>query len=223
MGNLMFGCVSRPRPEPEAKSEQQSAKPAPRSTSLSDADRRALLKLARSALTRAVKEGKLDTKPGAVPSTLSEMKGCFVTLTIQGQLRGCIGNIFPDMPLAQAVIHNAHSAALEDSRFSPVAADELAAIEIEVSVLSVPAPLQFSAPEDLLRKLRPHIDGVVLNFGMRRATFLPQVWDQLPDAQDFLDHLSVKAGLNRGAWREPGASVMTYQVEAFKESEFTRG
>ena len=217
------GCMSRSRPEPERTSEPPKSSPVPSRTSLNDDDRRMLLKMARSELLRAVKDASLETAPLGLPSSMTEKKGSFVTLTIKGQLRGCIGNIFPDMPLAQAVIHNARSAALEDSRFSPVTADELSAIEIEVSVLSVPQPLKFSTADDLLLKLRPHKDGVVLNFGLRRSTFLPQVWDQLPDPNDFLGHLSVKAGMAHDAWREPGVSVMTYQVEAFKESEFTHG
>ncbi len=145
-------------------------------------------------------------------------KGSFVTLTISGQLRGCIGNIFPERPLAEAVIHNARSAALEDSRFSPVTPSELSSIQIEVSVLSVPEPLEFSSPEDLLNKLHPERDGVVLSVGLRRATFLPQVWEQLPDASDFLSHLATKAGLAADAWRRPSLKIMIYHVEAFKES-----
>lgn len=238
--------MSRSRPEPEATSEPAQSSPAPSRTSLTgkdrrtpsepaqsspapsrtsltDEDRRTLLKLARSTLIRATKDGSLESAPASLPASMTEKKGSFVTLTIKGELRGCIGNIFPDMPLVQAVIHNARSAALEDSRFSPVTAEEVSTIEIEVSVLSIPQPLRFSTPEDLLHKLRPHKDGVVLNFGLRRSTFLPQVWDQLPDPSDFLDHLSAKAGMARNAWREPGTSVMTYQVEAFKESEFSRG
>ncbi len=246
LGWLAWACVSRSRPEPEATSDQAASSarraaevassPAASSPSVASGgpaaaseaqhqgaltvdERRTLLKLARSSLTHAVKNGTLDPTPVGLPSALTEKKGSFVTLTIKGELRGCIGNIFPDMPLAQAVIHNAKSAALEDTRFSPVTSDELSAIEVEVSVLSVPQPLKFSSPDDLMRRLRPHVDGVVLNFGLRRSTFLPQVWDQLPDPQDFLDHLSAKAGLARDAWRELGPRVMTYQVEAFKESE----
>jgi AmmeMemoRadiSam system protein A len=146
-----------------------------------------------------------------------------VTLTVGGELRGCIGNIFPERPLAEDVIQNARNAALHDPRFSPVTADELGKIEVEVSVLSVPAKLQFSSPEDLLQKLRPQQDGVVLTVRGRRATFLPQVWEQLPDANDFLRHLSSKAGLSADAWRQPGTEIMIYHVDAFKESELGRG
>jgi AmmeMemoRadiSam system protein A len=157
--------------------------------------------------------------PADLPAYLLENKGCFVTLTKIGQLRGCIGNILPEKPLAAAVISNARLAALNDSRFSPVTPQELNKIEVEVSVLTVPEPLRFTSPDDLLQRLRPRVDGVVLQIGTRRSTFLPQVWEQLPDANDFLNHLSEKAGLTPLAWREPGAQVAIYHVEAFKESE----
>jgi len=101
-----------------------------------------------------------------------------------------------------------------------VAPYELGDIEIEVSVLTVPKPLPFDSPDDLLRKLRPHRDGVVLRIGPAMATFLPQVWEQLPDKEEFLAHLSRKAGCPANAWRGPGVSVLTYEVQAFHESEF---
>ncbi len=108
---------------------------------------------------------------------------------------------------------------MEDPRFPPVASDELKDIEIEVSVLTIPRRLDFKSPQDLLEKLRPGTDGVVLIIGRRQSTFLPQVWEQLPNKEDFLNHLSQKAGLGASAWRGDGVSVLTYQVEAFKESE----
>jgi AmmeMemoRadiSam system protein A len=197
-----------------------STQSAPQPAAHSNQDRRTLVKLARTALVRAVRDGKLAEVPAGLPAHLLEKKGCFVTLTESGQLRGCIGNIFPELPLAQAVVQNARSAALNDNRFSPVTPEELDQIAIEVSILSVPAPLKFTSPEDLLQKLKPHQDGVVLNIGQRRATFLPQVWEQLPDATEFLNHLAVKAGLTAAAWRGPETQVMTYRVEAFQESEF---
>lgn len=225
---LLCACVKKARTDTETRTDSETrgeaAKPVAMhsttaSASYSVSDKHTLLSLARKSLQRAVTDGKLIEVPTDIAPYLKVEKGCFVTLTIKGQLRGCIGNISPDMPLAEAIIRNARSAALYDSRFSPVTADELAAIEVEVSVLTAPTPLEFSSPDDLLKKLRPNVDGVVLKVGMSRSTFLPQVWEQLPDPNDFLNHLSAKAGQPAMAWRQPGTQVMIYQVEAFKESE----
>ncbi len=103
--------------------------------------------------------------------------------------------------------------------FRPSDAEELKDIQIEISVLTIPRRLDFKSPEDLVQKLRPGKDGVVLRMGMRQATFLPQVWEQIPDKTDFLNHLAQKAGLSASAWRDEGTSVLIYQVEAFKESK----
>lgn len=224
------GCLSRTHHESEANTEAsaEAARPSAGSShyatpathaKLSGDERRQLLTLARFSLNAAVKDGTLLSIPAGLTGALVERKGSFVTLTVKGDLRGCIGNIFPDKPLAEAVVQNAYSAALNDSRFSPVVASELPTIEVEVSVLTVPTALDYFTPDDLLHKLRPHVDGVVLHVGMRRATFLPQVWEQLPDPTDFLDHLSMKAGSARGAWKSEGTRVQIYQVEAFKESD----
>jgi len=149
-----------------------------------------------------------------------EPKGCFVTLKKNGQLRGCIGHILPQEPLYRAVMDNARSAATRDTRFPrPVQPEELEEIEIEVSVLTVPQRLEFDTPDDLLNKLRPRVDGVVLRIGRRQSTYLPQVWEDLPEKETFLGHLSAKAGLPPGAWQTPETAVWTYQAEAFKESE----
>jgi AmmeMemoRadiSam system protein A len=181
-------------------------------------ERQRLLALARSSLTEVVTKGRL---PAAATNGYSakfiQPKGCFVTLTKHGELRGCIGHILPQEALYRAVMDNAHSAALRDPRFPPVQPDELDKIEVEVSVLTEPQPLAFSSPEDLLAKLRPHKDGVVLKIGGSGATFLPQVWEQLPDKTEFLEHLARKAGCPASAWRNPGTLVYTYQVEAFSE------
>ena len=183
-------------------------------------DRRFLLNLARTTIQGVVTTGRLpEIDPTSLPSDLTEPKGCFVTLTKGGQLRGCIGHIFPREPLYRAVMDNARSSAILDSRFPPVQPEELDEIEIEVSVLTVPQDLRFESPADLLRKLRPNLDGVVLKVGQRQATFLPQVWEQLPDKEEFLARLTMKAGLRPSAWRESGTAILTYQVEAFKESE----
>lgn len=186
----------------------------------SAAERQQLLTLARTGLTAAVQGQSLAVLDAAQwPAKFREPTGCFVTLTKRGQLRGCIGHILPHQPLYQAILSNARSAALDDNRFPPVTTSELPEIEIEVSVLTVPQPLPFKTPDELLAKLRPHKDGIVLQVSGRNSTFLPQVWAQLPDKVEFLNHLAQKAGGPADAWRQPGTQVSTYQVEAFHEPE----
>ena len=187
--------------------------------SYTDQERRELLTLARRALTQVVTQGTLPPVPAEFGAHLREVRGCFVTLEVAGQLRGCIGHIFPREPLAQAVIDNARNAALRDTRFSPVTPAELDSIEIEVSVLTKPQPLAFAGPDDLLQRLRPQVDGVVLEIHGHRSTFLPQVWEKLPDPVVFLRHLASKGGSMPDAWRGPSVKVETYQAEAFTEAE----
>lgn len=116
-------------------------------------------------------------------------------------------------------MRTAAQTALQDPRFFPVQPAELEYINIEISVLSPPQPLEISAPNELPTLIRPSIDGVTLSRGDRRATFLPQVWERLPDPVDFLDHLCMKMGLQPGAWRQPGWKVEVYQVESFEENK----
>jgi AmmeMemoRadiSam system protein A len=183
-------------------------------------ERKQLTGLARQTLTEVVTTGKFpkvdETK---FPKKFLDNSGCFVTLTKGGQLRGCIGHIIAQEPLYKAIMDNAKSAALDDHRFPPVSAAELKEIAIEVSVLTAPEPLAFNSPEDLLAKLQPHKDGVVLQVQGRGATYLPQVWAMLPDKVMFLNTLAEKAGCAADAWRQPGARVFIYHVEAFHESE----
>jgi len=183
-------------------------------------ERKQLTSLARQTLTQVVTTGKfpaVDEKQ--FPKKFLENSGCFVTLTKHGQLRGCIGHIIAQEPLYKAVMDNAKSAALNDGRFPQVTAAELKEIEIEVSVLTAPAPLAFRSPEDLLAKLQPHRDGVVLQIQGRGSTYLPQVWAQIPDKVMFLSTLAQKAGCSADAWRQPGTQVFIYHVEAFHEKE----
>ncbi len=185
-------------------------------------DRKFLLDLARRTL--ACVATNHDSSGPAVNARdlsprLSETKGCFVTLTENGELRGCIGHILPQEALYLAVEDNARNAATRDPRFQPVRPDEVKKIKIEISVLTEPQPLSFNSPEDLLNKLEPGEDGVVLRIGPYGATFLPQVWEQLPDKAQFLDHLAQKAGCAPEDWRGRNVSVSIYHVEAFEESE----
>jgi AmmeMemoRadiSam system protein A len=191
---------------------------APAPENLSAAERKFLLELARKTLTRVTAGGSLpEVAAKDVPPKLTEKKACFVTLTKSGALRGCIGHLMAMEPLHEAVAENARNAALRDPRFPPVGSDELDQIKIEISVLTDPQPLPFSSPEDLLSKLHPNEDGVLLHIGPRTATFLPQVWAQIPDKVAFLDHLSQKAGCEPSAWRGKDVTVSLYHVECFEE------
>lgn len=178
-----------------------------------------LVRLARRAVEEVVHLGQLPLVAAeSLAPALREERGCFVTLTRHGALRGCIGNVLARGPLFQRVRENARAAAQRDSRFDPVRADELPEIEVEVSVLTAPRPLGFTSPEDLLRRLRPGRDGVVLHVGGRTATFLPQVWEKFCRANEFLDQLSAKAGGAPDAWRQPGTFVTTYEAQVLSEA-----
>jgi AmmeMemoRadiSam system protein A len=142
-----------------------------------------------------------------------------VTLSQKGALRGCIGSLASTEPLAENVRHNAINAAFQDPRFPPLDSEELDQIAIEVSVLSPPAAVAYDDADDLLSRLRPGIDGVILRKGAASATFLPQVWKQLPRCQDFLSHLCLKAGLPARAWHDDNLQVETYQVQSFEEGQ----
>jgi hypothetical protein len=191
---------------------------APTPENLAAAERKFLLELARKTLTSVTTNGNLpEVAAKDVPPKLLEKQACFVTLTKNGALRGCIGHLMAMEPLHQAVAENARNAAMREPRFPPVTADELGEIRIEISVLTEPQPLAFSSPEDLLGKLRPNEDGVLLHIGPRTATFLPQVWAQLPDKVEFLNHLSQKAGCESSAWRGKDVAVSIYHVECFEE------
>lgn len=181
---------------------------------ISEKDRKFLLELARKAIENH--PSMVDVREDALTPVMKENRGVFVTLTIEERLRGCIGYIQPIKQLYEAVRDCAVNAAYADPRFRPVSPDEFQKIRIEISVLTVPEPLEYSGPEDLLAKLTPE-DGLVLKRGMHTSTFLPQVWEQLPDKTQFLEHLSMKAGLSADAWKEPDVTIETYRVEKFKE------
>lgn len=177
-----------------------------------------LLKIARDAINKATNRQplpKIDLKN--LPSALEENGASFVTLTKNGRLRGCIGTLEAYQPLALDIQEHAVAAALEDPRFPRVLPEELQEIKIEVSVLSPKVPLSYSGPNDLLQKLQPGVDGVVLQDGYRRATYLPQVWEQLPDPKQFLSHLCRKMGAPADLWHQKELSVSIYHVQEFHE------
>lgn len=185
---------------------------------LSAEERRILLRLARQALEEGVNGRPL--KPldlESLPAALRAAGASFVTLTKGGQLRGCVGTLEARQPLAEDVREHAVAAALEDFRFPPVTPDELPELRLEVSVLTPLQPLEYTSPAELVEKLRPGVDGVLLRDGWRRATFLPQVWEQLPQPEEFLDQLCWKMGAAPDTWRRKKLEVWTYQVESFEE------
>ena len=187
---------------------------------LAPQEQKTLLTLAREAITCTVHRQDLPpVDPNAVPEVLRRDGASFVTLTKHGQLRGCIGSLEPRRSLVLDVRENAVSAALHDPRFPPVSAEELDVLRIEISVLSIPQLLPYDGPDDLIAKLRPGVDGVVIERGWHRSTFLPQVWEKLPSPHQFLEHLCLKAHLPTDAYHHPGLDVYTYQVEKFEEEE----
>ena len=185
---------------------------------LTSEEKNVLLRLARQALERGVKGQELPPLEAESLSPRLQAQGAsFVTLTVRGSLRGCIGALEPYQPLAEDVREHTVAAALNDFRFPPVKPEELPNIHIEISRLTIPEPLEYTTPEDLLARLRPGIDGVLLRDGLRRATFLPQVWEKIPDPAQFLDYLCQKMGATTGLWREKRLQVSIYQVEEFHE------
>ncbi|MBM4423835.1 MAG: AmmeMemoRadiSam system protein A [Chloroflexi bacterium] len=186
---------------------------------LSDSDRSALLSIAREAITAAANRRRpppLDLDSLSPP--LRDMRATFVTLTVDHDLRGCIGGLEPRLPLALDAQEHAVSAAMDDPRFPPVMPAEVPELRIEISVLTVPEPVPHNTPEELLAALRPGIDGVILKSIWRhKATFLPQVWEKVPDPIVFLEMLSEKMGASPDAWRSQNTEVYRYQVEMFEE------
>ena len=180
-----------------------------------------LLRLAREAMERGVRCEELPPLAfDSLPLPLRQEGSSFVTLINRGQLRGCIGSLEAIRPLAEDVRLHAIAAALKDPRFPPVQEDELSAIQIEISRLTRPLPLEYIDAEDLVSKLRPHVDGVILRYdSYRRATFLPQVWEKIPDPADFLCNLCHKMGVEPDLWRYKHFEVLTYLVEEFHEGD----
>ena len=185
---------------------------------LTPEDRTYLLSLARKTIEHAVNRRQLPSwKESEISADLKEKGATFVTLTMDGELRGCIGTLEAHQSLIEDVREHAYQSALEDYRFPPVTAGEISRLHIEISRLTAPEPLPYSKAEDLPGLLHPGEDGVVLKDGFRRATFLPQVWEQLPDVGEFLSHLCVKMGASADLWRRKVLEVSIYHVEEFEE------
>jgi uncharacterized protein len=185
---------------------------------LSEKDRSFLLALARTTIQKAVAHQALPTwEKKDLSEDLIRKGASFVTLTINGDLRGCIGTLEAYQSLVDDVRDHARQAALEDYRFPPVSAGEVSKLHIEISRLTAPVPLEYENVTDLSARLHPGEDGVILKDGFRRATFLPQVWDQLPEVDEFLSHLCVKMGASADLWRQKVLEVSIYHVEEFEE------
>jgi len=181
-----------------------------------------LVKLARRTIMNKLTDKSPDTESEMLAKALVDKSfqthcGTFVTLKIQGQLRGCIGNLTSTESVLDGVKRNAVNAAFHDPRFSSLSAAELDRTEIEVSILTEPLPLEYRDWRDLITKLRVNVDGVIIRMGHTSATFLPQVWEQLAQPENFLTHLCLKAGLPSDAWKSSELEVLTYQVQYFEE------
>ena len=199
-------------------------KPTDSSVIFSPAQGSILIKLARRAIAdklgcTAPDLSSIDLSSASQDSVFQLHCGTFVTLKIKGQLRGCIGNLTSSDSVWDGVKLNAVNAAFHDPRFTPLSKDELDQVEVEVSILSEPQTLNYIDGHDLINKLRAHVDGVIIRKGHASATFLPQVWDQLPETEQFLTHLCRKAGLSADAWKKSEVEVLTYQVQYFEEDQ----
>jgi AmmeMemoRadiSam system protein A len=188
-------------------------------TELTLEEQKTLIRLAREAIECRVKGEKLlPLDQSSLSFHLREQGASFITLTVHGQLRGCIGALEPYQALADDVREHAVAAALEDPRFPPVQLNELNGIKIEVSRLTRPIPLEYKDADDLLSKLHPSVDGVILRDAIgHHATFLPQVWEKVRSPAEFMDNLCYKLGVSHNSWRSRHFDVLTYQVEDFHE------
>lgn len=178
-----------------------------------------LLQLAREAIAHYLQQGKLlPVQAVDYPEALCELRASFVTLKIHEALRGCIGSLEARQPLVQDVALNAIAAATRDPRFPALQTQELAATTISLSILSPTEPIEFSSEQDLLAKIRPGIDGLIIQDGFYRGTFLPVMWEELPTSEEFLKHLKLKAGLSPNYWSDT-IQVWRYTAESFGERE----
>lgn len=178
--------------------------------------RNTLLQLARDSIRYGLEHGKpLPVDIGSFDEPLQQNGAAFVTLQINHQLRGCIGSLEAWEPLVEDIARNAFSAAYRDPRFPPVSADEIDQLEIHISILTPSREISFDSEQDLLSQIRPGIDGLILEYGSHRGTFLPSVWESLPDRRDFLDHLKMKAGLPQDFWSDD-VRVYRYETESLE-------
>jgi len=168
---------------------------------LSEKDQKILLLTAAKSITHGLRNSTaLPITLSQFPPSLAAQRATFVTLTINTELRGCIGTLEAYRPLIEDVAANAHAAAFRDPRFYPLNQSEYPLLDIHISVLSEPELMDVKNEADLIAQMRPQIDGLILEDGAHRGTFLPSVWESLPDPREFLTHLQHKAGLPLGKW-----------------------
>lgn len=183
--------------------------------SLGPEQRHTLLSVARASIEHGLETGQpLPVHPAEYHRDLKALRACFVTLNLDGELRGCIGHLEAVQPLVVDVAENAFAAAFRDPRFMPLRAAEWPRVQVHISVLTPPEPMTFSDEPDLLAQIRPGEDGLILSDGPNRGTFLPSVWESVPDPRDFLAHLKRKAGLAANHWSDQ-MQVWRYRTESF--------
>lgn len=189
--------------------------------SLNKEHRQLLLALAKASIQHGLQTGKpLKIDLADYPVELREPRATFVTLHINHELRGCIGMLEAIRPLAEDVAENAFSAAFNDSRFPPLSPEEFKGLEIHLSILTPPEPIVFTCEQDLINQLQPGIEGLILQEGHRRGTFLPSVWESLPKPEQFLRHLKQKAGLFPDYWSD-NIRIYRYRTETIGSSHIT--
>ena len=184
---------------------------------ITDEERKTLLELARSAIGSTLGKDQIIKRPKNISRGLAQKRGCFVTLHKGDALRGCMGNIESSRSLIEGIEKNALNAAFNDFRFKKLTAEELRGVNIEISALTVPEIVEFKGHKQLFSKIKPGVHGVVISKGERGATFLPQVWKQLPGKEEFFGALCRKAGLEPLCWKDPGIEVKVYEAEYFLE------
>jgi AmmeMemoRadiSam system protein A len=183
--------------------------------SLNDIDKTQLLKVASDSIEHGLETGQpLSVNLENFSSRLTVKRASFVTLERYGQLRGCIGMLEAIRPLVQDVAENAFAAAFRDPRFPVLTQQELVGLDVHISILSPAEFVHFQSERDLLKQLKPGVDGLILQDGYHRGTFLPSVWEQLPDAKQFLRHLKQKAGLPADYWSDT-LKISRYTTESF--------
>ena len=186
------------------------------SINLTKGEQETCLQVARDSIQHGLKHGSaLDVEAKDYPENLRRHLASFVTLHLQGQLRGCSGALEASQPLINDIAEHAYAAAFKDPRFPALTMTEFNNITLDISVLGKPEPIVFKNEQDLLNKIRPGVDGLILEHGYNRGTFLPSVWEQLPNVNDFFQHLKIKAGLSENWWMD---DVKVSRYETFSIS-----
>ena len=186
---------------------------------LNQHERDELLQVARDSIDASLHAGhRAQWRERSLDGALREPRASFVTLHIEDRLRGCCGSLIAHRPLGEDVWHNASASAFCDPRFAPLMPHERALLQLHLSVLEPPEPMAVTSERDLLDALRPGVDGLIIELGEHRATFLPDVWQQLSDPEQFVQQLKMKAGLPREYW-SPDMRVSRYRTESFGDNE----